>query len=141
MCLLSLPLWFKSIQLVVNWHLFSDMNHCHITKMPRLDLYINYELQATVKLDRSEIRIGRDPKCEMQLPDERVSRLHAIIRQIGEGHEIEDNSTNGIKLNGAKVVSTQALKPGDAIFIQNHILMYQADEVPPDDLKATILAD
>jgi pSer/pThr/pTyr-binding forkhead associated (FHA) protein len=109
--------------------------------MPRLDLYINYELQATVKLDQPEIRIGRDPACEVQLPDERVSRLHAIISPKQQGHEIEDRSTNGIKVNGVKVEGTQTLNPGDVVFIQSHILMYQSDEAPPEEMAATMLAD
>jgi len=109
--------------------------------MPRLDLYINYELQATVKLDRPEIRIGRDPECEVQLPDARVSRLHAIIRPADMGHEIEDCSTNGIKLNGVKVTGRQSMKPGDVVFIQAHILMYQSDDAPPENLAATVLAE
>ena len=109
--------------------------------MPRLDLYINYELQATDKLDRPEIRIGRDPECEVQLPDERVSRLHAIIRPTPVGHEIEDHSTNGIRLNGSKVIKSQTLNPGDAIFIQAHVLMYQSDDAPPENLAATVLAE
>ncbi len=109
--------------------------------MPRIDIYINYQLQATIKLDQPKIHIGRDPVCELQLPDERVSRLHAIIRTTPKGHEIEDRSTNGVKINGARLDGSQALNPGDAIFIQNHILMYQSDEAPAENLAATILAD
>lgn len=108
--------------------------------MPRLDLYVNYELQATVKLGGAEVILGRDPACEVCMPDEQVSRRHAVIRAQGEAHEIENRGRNGTKVNGRPVESPQALVPGDVIFIAHYVLIYQSDDVPPAELDQTIEA-
>ena len=108
--------------------------------MPRLDFYLNYELQATIKLEAAEVTIGRDPSCALCMPDERVSRRHAVIRASGDGHEIENHGANGTKVNGRKIDEPRALNPGDAVFISRYILIYQADGVPPAENASTVLA-
>jgi pSer/pThr/pTyr-binding forkhead associated (FHA) protein len=85
--------------------------------VPRLDFYVNYELQATVQLAAPEVQIGRDPSCAICMPDPRVSRVHAVITARGEGHEIENRGLNGTKVNGRKIEAPQILQPGDAVFI------------------------
>ena len=98
--------------------------------MPRLDLYINYELQAAFQLEKPEVLIGRDPTCDVQLPDTRVSRVHAAILTDESGHRIEDRSANGVRVNGQKVESSQPLNPEDTLFISRFILIYQTDGAP-----------
>ena len=108
--------------------------------MPRLDIYVNYELQASVKLQTAEVRLGRDPQCEVHIPDELVSRIHAVIRERDDCHEIEDTSTTGTELNGSRLKAIHKLQPGDVIFISRSILVYQADEVEPAANASTVLA-
>lgn len=107
--------------------------------MPRLDLYLNYELQATVKLDADEVIVGRDADCALCIPDPTVSRVHAVIRSRDMGHSIENKGINGTKVNGKKLEDSQQLKPGDAIFVSKYILIYQSDEAPAADAGRTIM--
>ena len=107
--------------------------------MPRLDFYVNYELQATINLEDDEITIGRDPQCAVTLPDEKVSRTHASIRRCGEWHEIENHGANGTKVNGRKIDAPVALTPGDTFFIARYILIYQPDDAPILDHPSTVL--
>ncbi|HEY8377959.1 MAG TPA: FHA domain-containing protein, partial [Nannocystis sp.] len=55
------------------------------------------------KLDRAEITIGREG-CDVTLPSLLVSRRHAVVRAVGEGHEVRDlGSANGTFVNGQRV--------------------------------------
>ena len=107
--------------------------------MPRIDFYYNYELQATIKLSAPELLIGRSPSCAICIPDDRVSRTHAVITAQEGGHQIENRGANGTKLNGAPLEEPQLLRPGDTIFISRYILIYQPDEAPPVDSPSTVL--
>ena len=107
--------------------------------MPRLDFYINYIHQATIRLEESEVLIGRDSKCALEIPDERVSRVHAVIRASGEGHEVENRGTNGTKINGRKIEQPHNLQPGDAIFIGRYVMIYQPDDAPVATHASTVL--
>jgi len=109
--------------------------------VPRLDFYLNYELQATIKLEAPQVVIGRDPSGAICLPDEKVSRVHALIQSRDEGHEIENRGANGTKVNGRWLDSAQGLQPGDAIFISRYILIYQSDDVPPAEDAKTVLVN
>jgi len=71
----------------------------------------------------AETLIGRAPSCNLQIPDESMSREHAVVLSDGESHVLEDlQSTNGIKVNGKRVRSTE-LGHGDEIEIgQTHLV-------------------
>ena len=107
--------------------------------MARLDLYMNYERQASIRLDAAEVVLGRDPQCAVQIPDPKVSRRHAVIRNEGEDHVIENFGANGTRVNGAVIEAPLVLRPGDAIFIASYILVYQPDDAAVDDLSETVL--
>lgn len=107
--------------------------------MARLDLYVNYKLQASMKLAEGETKIGRDPGCKVQIPDAKVSRLHAVIQQDGNHHEIENFGTNGTKVNGHEINGPKLLRPGDVIFVSSYILAYQSDDTPAENQAETIL--
>ena len=107
--------------------------------MPRLDFYVNYELQATVRLDEGSVQIGRDPNCAICMPDPRVSRVHAVIEAGDGGHEIENRGTNGTKVNGRVIEKPHLLKAGDAVFISRYILIYQPDDAPVAENASTVL--
>jgi type VI secretion system protein ImpI len=109
--------------------------------MPRIELYVNYEHQATITLESSTVAIGRDPACAVHLTDDRVSRIHALLHADGSGHILEDRSTNGTKVNGVTLDGSQTLRPGDAIFIAKYTLMYQSDNVLSGELDATVGPD
>lgn len=108
--------------------------------MARLDLYINYTLQASINLKGERIDLGRDPQCAVQLADARVSRRHATICSHRGSHTIENLGRNGTRVNGEPLTGPHQLRPGDAIFIASSILIYQTDdEAPAEDMMATQL--
>jgi len=108
--------------------------------MPRLDLYVNYELQASIKLEGKETVLGRAPGCAVCIPDPVVSRRHAVIYTHGGHHAIENFGANGTRVNGQTLEARHRLQPGDTIFISSYILVYQSDDAPPGQLDATIIA-
>jgi len=105
--------------------------------MPRLDVYTEFKLQASFKLESDKTVIGRDSRCEVQLPDNRVSRIHATIYADASGHEIENLGSNGTKVNGNIINSSRTLMPGDVIAVAGFLLVYQADDTAPEDLEST----
>ncbi|MDO9085485.1 MAG: FHA domain-containing protein [Anaerolineaceae bacterium] len=63
-----------------------------------------------------DIHIGRDPECEIMIPDRQVSRIHAKITYSLEGVKIEDlGSKNGTFINGNLIENSILLKEGDVI--------------------------
>lgn len=67
-------------------------------------------------LTKPEAVIGRDPTCDIIIPDRQVSRRHAFLRKVDGGFELEDlGSKNGTHLNGAVLRSPQRLQDGDLI--------------------------
>ncbi len=71
--------------------------------MARLDIYVNYELQASMKLVEGETTIGRDHRCRVQIPGAKVSRMHAVIQAVGLGHEIEHLGTTVPNVSGTRI--------------------------------------
>ena len=87
--------------------------------------------------------IGRQAGNRLLLPGERVSRQHALIQwqrsdETGTGAFllIDLGSSNGLKVNGARVES-KFLLPGDELTIAKHRFAIQyeplSDAPPPED--------
>jgi len=77
------------------------------------------EIGSHVMLDRT-ITIGRDPKAELPLQDEGISRRHCRIafEATHNAFFVEDlNSTNGTLLNGERIDTPTRLEAGDRIFL------------------------
>jgi predicted component of type VI protein secretion system len=75
------------------------------------------------------VMIGRDAANDIIIADPEVSRHHSRIVQQPNGMlTIEDlGSTNGTYVNGARLVSSQALTPGDTIGLgETVVLQFQA---------------
>lgn len=69
-------------------------------------------------LDRPRMVIGRDPSCDIVLPDRLVSRQHAVVERDLNGYTIQDlESKNGTYLNGLPVSGPMRLQDGDEIQI------------------------
>ena len=107
--------------------------------MPRLDFYVDYKLFAKIKLHEKGILLGRAGDCDVQLPDERVSRHHARIKSGEHGsHEIENLSPNGTRLNAAMLETSEKgtrLEAGDRIYIGDYVVIFQPDEVESESLQ------
>ena len=105
--------------------------------MPRLDFYSEFKLFVKITLGEGEILLGRGGDCQIQLPQERVSRQHAAIRPTdGGGYEIENLSANGTRLNATMLEDPAGLKPGDRIYIADYCIIYQPDDAPSEELSA-----
>jgi pSer/pThr/pTyr-binding forkhead associated (FHA) protein len=69
------------------------------------------------EITKPETLIGRAPTCDLQIPDDSMSREHAVVQCDGETATLEDlQSTNGVKVNGKRVRSGE-LAHGDEIEI------------------------
>ena len=71
-----------------------------------------------IRITEKALTIGRQSDCDLVIPDSNVSRRHAEVRILPEGATITDlNSTNGTKVNGAKIADARVLANGDVIEI------------------------
>ena len=109
--------------------------------MPRLDLYVRENLLMKLKLGEGEVLIGRGEDCDLQLPNDRVSRHHARIRPADRragGYEVEDLSSNGTRINAHLAADSGRLTPGDRIYIENYVFIYQPDHLQAVELSPRI---
>ena len=74
------------------------------------------------------ITIGREEVNDVQLNDERISRLHAKLQE-DQGQVIftDLNSTNGSRVNGHPV-QLRIMRPGDHLQLGRCTLLYGSDE-------------
>ena len=76
------------------------------------------EGQAVVDLpEGAEVTVGRSRGATLSFPgDERLSRIHVLLRRDGEQVAVEDQgSRNGTRINGQTVTGTGHASAGDAI--------------------------
>lgn len=68
------------------------------------------------------ITIGRSSKCDIVVPYEGVSRIHAEISITGNQYIFKDLSTNGSSLGGRMIHNERlAVSPGAEILLANRI--------------------
>ncbi|MBF0170432.1 MAG: FHA domain-containing protein [Nitrospinae bacterium] len=73
-------------------------------------------------LDRERLALGREPSCEIHLPDTSVSKRHALIVVTPGGVRIEDGvdgvpSSNGVYVNGVRIDGVAPLGEGDELMV------------------------
>jgi pSer/pThr/pTyr-binding forkhead associated (FHA) protein len=75
------------------------------------------------------LTVGRDPACDINHGDPRLSRRHAELRLTPDGIVVADlHSRNGVWVNG-KPVGEALIHPGDVIQIAH--LTFRFDDEPP----------
>jgi predicted component of type VI protein secretion system len=85
---------------------------------------------CNILLDKPILLIGRHPECDIQIDSRKVSRRHCCIAQVENVLIVRDlGSTNGIRINGVRIVEGQ-LKNGDELTIGNNRFRVQWGEVP-----------
>ena len=74
----------------------------------------------SILIDKPILLFGRHQECDVQLNSKKISRRHCCIAQVGESLVVRDlGSTNGVKINGERVVEG-VLVPGDELIIGNY---------------------
>jgi len=76
-----------------------------------------------LELTKSVITVGRGNANDLVLNDSSVSRFHAVIKVQDNSIRIADRgSTNGISLNGQKIIRETELKNGDVALVGRYEL-------------------
>jgi hypothetical protein len=87
------------------------------------------------ELRSGSLLIGRLPECDLVLDEALVSRMHARVCVGPDGVSLEDlHSTNGVYVNGDRIVQVAALNVGDRAFIGSQELTFvelDTDPGPP----------
>lgn len=96
----------------------------------------------TYPISRLRTTIGRSARSDICIPDAFASRLHAEIRQEGDGFWLTDlGSANGTKLNGALVQSALPLVPGAEVRIGETRIRFENELELPRSISATLISD
>ena len=102
----------------------------------RLDFYRDQKLYLSFTLDGEQTEIGRAAECDVQLLEERVSRVHAVVMRDGAGHRLIDRSVNGTRVNHSVISGETTLQPGDRIYIADYVAVYRSDGAASSGLSA-----
>ncbi len=79
---------------------------------------VNTVTNETISLYERETSVGRNKKCDIVLPFDTISRLHAVISYRNKGFAIFDTfSKSGISVNGEKIDKKSYISNGDIINI------------------------
>lgn len=101
-----------------------------------MDILLDAEPKARIRLGSSRLLIGRHPWNDVQLDHDSVSRHHAmLVRESGHWTVVDLNSTNGIRVN-ERVVRQQRLRHGDIVHIGRFRLVLNEGVAPPQSLPA-----
>ncbi|MGQ0714918.1 MAG: FHA domain-containing protein [Gemmatimonadaceae bacterium] len=87
------------------------------------------------------LEIGRDPNCDVVLASDDVSRWHAQISLGSGGYQLKDSSTNGVFVNGHRVVGERWLIAGDKVRVGDVQLRFEGGAPPSDAGVTTIDTD
>jgi hypothetical protein len=107
-----------------------------------LDILLDAEPKARMRLGATRLLIGRHPWNDVQLDHDSVSRHHAmLVRESGHWTVVDLNSTNGIRVN-ERAVRQQRLRHGDIVHVGRFRLVLNEGTAPPPSLPAvTDVAD
>jgi len=98
-------------------------------------LYVTVDGQERCIVCTDLVTVGRHASNDIALPDERISRSHALIRHLGDGqyYLMDTGSANGTFVNDQRVLVPRMLADGDSIRVGRHTLAFHWTEtvVPP----------
>lgn len=91
------------------------------------------------ELMQDEITIGRDISNRLVINDPEVSRRHARLTAQSGGYVIEDlGSTNGVFIDGQRLMGPHLLRPGQVVMLGEKIaLAYEALGFDPNVTQAS----
>lgn len=83
---------------------------------------------ALIDLRGPRMTIGRDALCDIELPDDFISRVHAMFEQNAhEWRVVDRGSLNGTFVNDQRV-EQHTLRPNDQIRLGNHIFKFLSSD-------------
>jgi type II secretory ATPase GspE/PulE/Tfp pilus assembly ATPase PilB-like protein len=89
-----------------------------------------------------QVTLGRGPKNDIVLADDKASRSHAKIERVSGNYYVRDlGSTNGTLLNGQKLTAVMELSDGDVIQIGRHRITLVTDQPAPVEDLDVLTAD
>ncbi len=89
---------------------------CKKTTDPLRAKLVNTITGEAISVYDRELSIGRNKKCDVVLPFETISRLHAVIAYRTKGFVIFDTfSKSGVTVNGEKIKGKSHIYNGDVI--------------------------
>jgi pSer/pThr/pTyr-binding forkhead associated (FHA) protein len=75
------------------------------------------------------ITIGRDASSDVVVAQNEVSRRHAEIVPAERGYLLHDHSTNGVYVNGVRVLQSQVLSRSDVVRVGSEEFRFYADVI------------
>lgn len=97
--------------------------HPRGSRSPRRLVLLEGVGPTQVELEGSEAVIGRDPGCDVMIPDSSVSHRHARVYQSDGQWLVEDlGSTNGTYFNDRPLTRPMLIRMGDKISVGRSVL-------------------
>lgn len=92
--------------------------------MPLLRVIVGADQGKTVRVDDQPVTIGRSADCGLQMTDEHVSHIHAVIEPFEQGYRVRDlESSPGTSVNGRKITDYN-LVFGDIIKVGASLVLF-----------------
>lgn len=89
-----------------------------------LRIYFNEKLEGVKQFTDAQVVIGRNADVQVNLDEEGVSPLHAVIEEREGGYYISDlGSQSGTHLNGSKILD-EAIESGDEVIIGSYKIQF-----------------
>ena len=105
-------------------------------RIASLDISMDHEPRARIRLNASRLMIGRHPWNDVQLDHDSVSRHHAmLVREGGHWTIVDLNSTNGIRVNDHPI-KQQRLRQGDIVQVGRYRMVLNEGVGPARNLPA-----
>lgn len=105
-------------------------------RIASLDVSMDQQPRARIRLNASRLMIGRHPWNDVQLDHDSVSRHHAmLVREGGHWTIVDLNSTNGIRVNDYPV-KQQRLRQGDIVQVGRYRMVLNEGVGPARNLPA-----
>src|SRR5512142_769986 len=87
------------------------------------------------EISKAVVTIGRGVSNDLVLNDASISRLHAVVKQVGGDIVIADRgSTNGVLLNGQRITAETRMAAGD----RAHVGIFELRLEQVDDARLLI---
>lgn len=108
-------------------------------RLHKLAQLVNENDGSVIDIDRWETSIGKSKSNDIVLPQEDISRFHAVIAKKQKEWVITDTfSKTGVLVNDEKVEGQTVIEDGDVITIGTVPLKFLCAEALSDELKTQI---